>query len=311
MHAIVEKIFTYPPIFNAARRAARKQIMERGHELGLDFSIDTHSHDWDTAVRECTRDSVKTPQYYNVPFHAYQDGNMSIDAALEVTNAAKSVHATVFSTDDCQKVDPDGDARLRRSYSACIKTLLSEEQACQDGIRQILDIGAATGLSSMELIHAFDPTGERNVRIVGIDLSPYFVAVGRYMLHDVIETGRVTLEHGVGEDIEYDDEHFDMVSMCLVCHEVPQEATKRIFKEAYRVLRPGGALCIMEMDPTAPAFQKVMSNPIPYVVFKSTEPYLLEYCNLDMHEALIFAGFSRIAQMTNSPRHKTVVAIKE
>jgi hypothetical protein len=35
-------------------------------------------------------------QYYLKPFHAYDNGNLSWDAALEVELAAKSMHANVF-----------------------------------------------------------------------------------------------------------------------------------------------------------------------------------------------------------------------
>lgn len=158
LQTIVEKVFTYPPIFKAA-------------------------------VEECTRDTVTIPEYYKVPFHAYEEGNLSIDAALEVTNAAKSVHATIFSPPSGQDLDPDGDARLRRSYSECMKSLLDDDMV----VLNILDIGAATGLSSMELLQAFDPTGDNKVHVVGLDLSPYFVAVGQYELQDIIGKGQLTL----------------------------------------------------------------------------------------------------------------------
>ena len=189
LQTIVEKVFTYPPIFKAASNAARKRIMERGREIGLDFSIDKQSQDWNAAVEECTRDTVTIPEYYKVPFHAYEEGNLSIDAALEVTNAAKSVHATIFSPPPGQDLDPDGDARLRRSYSECMKSLLDDDMV----VLNILDIGAATGLSSMELLQAFDPTGDNKVHVVGLDLSPYFVAVGQYELQDIIGKGQLTL----------------------------------------------------------------------------------------------------------------------
>ena len=37
-----------------------------------------------------------------------------------------------------------------------------------------------------------------------------------------------------------------------VLHELPAEVTQRVVAEAYRILKPGGALTIMEMDPLSP-----------------------------------------------------------
>lgn len=37
---------------------------------------------------------------------------------------------------------------------------------------------------------------------------------------------------------------------------------------------PGGALAIMEMDPSSPIWQRIFNNPFAYAAFKSTEPYL-------------------------------------
>ena len=37
----------------------------------------------------------------------------------------------------------------------------------------------------------------------------------------------------------------DLVAACLVCHELPAEATRALLAEALRLLRPGGAVCIM------------------------------------------------------------------
>ena len=40
--------------------------------------------------------TVEYPAYYKKPFHAYPSGNLCVEAALEVSMAAKSVHALVM-----------------------------------------------------------------------------------------------------------------------------------------------------------------------------------------------------------------------
>lgn len=116
--------------------------------------------------------------------------------------------------------------------------------------------------------------------------------------------------HAAAESTGLPDASFDLVSLCLVCHELPEHASFAIFKEAFRLLRPGGAMAIMEMNPASEALQRVLKNPVPYAIFKSTEPYLQEYIAMDAHAALQAAGFQRPRQLENSPRHRTIVAVK-
>lgn len=64
------------------------------------------------------------------------------------------------------------------------------------------------------------------------------------------------------------------------------------------------------MNPASDGFRRIFSQPFPYVAFKSTEPWLLEYLSLDMAGAMDESGFTAVKQLENSPRHKTVVAVK-
>jgi ubiquinone/menaquinone biosynthesis C-methylase UbiE len=74
--------------------------------------------------------------------------------------------------------------------------------------------------------------------------------------------------------------------MCLVCHELPRDATKRIMEEAMRVLRPGGAIAIMEMDPNSAFVDKLRKNLFAFTALKSTEPYLDDYMTFPIVDAL-------------------------
>ena len=306
----VEALFKFPPVFNLAAKGARKKIVDRGQLMGLDFAAEIEALkqvDWKKEMEDVVDSTVITPEYYKVPFHAYPNGNLSMDSALEVTVAAKSVHATVMDPAG-KELDPQGDEKLRSSYSTCILQLLEEQNARP--VEDIVDLGAATGLSSLALLEAFP-----EATVTGIDLSPHFLAAGRYLQRQrEASSGKkeqLTLIHGLAEDTRLPSESIDLVSMCLVCHELPESASRAIFKEAARILRPGGALCVMEMNPASQIFQKVMQNPIPYTIFKSTEPYLLEYVNMDMKKAMMDAGFMEPRQLENSPRHKSVVSIKK
>jgi ubiquinone/menaquinone biosynthesis C-methylase UbiE len=89
-------------------------------------------------------------------------------------------------------------------------------------------------------------------------------------------------------------------------HELPQEASRQIFREARRLLRPNGYLTIMDMNPKSEVFEKMP----PYILtlLKSTEPYLDDYFTLDLEQELIEAAFQTPVIVRNSPRHRTVVA---
>ncbi|CAG9466396.1 unnamed protein product [Pedinophyceae sp. YPF-701] len=104
---------------------------------------------------------------------------------------------------------------------------------------------------------------------------------------------------------------FDMVSMCLTAHELPQAATQAICREALRLLRPGGVFAIMDMDPEAPEFRRILDNVFAYTAFRSTEPWLGDYATLDVHASLRDAGFARTMQRACSPKHRAIVGIKD
>ena len=130
-------------------------IVKRGERMGLDFAAEIEalrSVEWDGELAAVRDDSVQYPAYYTVPFHAYPEGNLAMEPAWEMDVAARSVHSTVYDPAN-QTLDPGGDDRLRSTYSAAMQQLLGELGARP--VRQVLDVGAATGLSSLALLKAF------------------------------------------------------------------------------------------------------------------------------------------------------------
>jgi ubiquinone/menaquinone biosynthesis C-methylase UbiE len=196
---------------------------------------------------------------------------------------------------------------------------------------RIADFGAATGLSSLALAESFGSSAQ----VTGVDLSPHFVAVGRVEMarRRLAATAlaaataapeqqqqqpltpapahqRVALLHGAIEDTGLPSASFDVVSMCLVAHELPRAASRDAFREARRLLKPGGAFCMMDMDPLSAGFKRIYSNPFALAAFKSTEPWLTEYVALDAMGAVADAGFvgGSVRVKSCSPRHRAIVA---
>ncbi|WIA18170.1 hypothetical protein OEZ85_009645 [Tetradesmus obliquus] len=312
--SVVEALFKFPPLFEQATKKARGMIIQRAEAIGLDWDgtlQQLQQQDWEARLQEATDPAAGSyPSYYTQPFHAYKQGNLCWEAAQEFMLSSQSVHAPVMDPEN-KKMDPLGDHMLRSNYGKCMLQLMAETPGAPQpsAVQAVLDVGCAAGLSSLALRELFPAA-----HITGVDLSPHMVAVGRYHQEQrEVASGSkepVSILHRKAEDTQLPAGSFDVVSMCLVAHELPQHATKAILQEAYRLLRPGGVMSIMEMNPNSPAFQRVFANVFAYTAFKSTEPWLMEYVTLDLHGAMREAGFEAPRQTENSPKHRTVVAAK-
>ena len=141
-------------------------------------------------------------------------------------------------------------------------------------------------------------------QVTGVDLSPYFLAVAQYRAQQHQKT--INWLHSAAESTELADASFDLVSACLMFHELPQTAAKEIITEARRLLRKGGYLTIMDMNPRSQIYAKMP----PYILtlLKSTEPYLDQYFALDLEQVLTEEGFATPTITINSPRHRAIVA---
>lgn len=289
---LVNSILAIKPLANLAKHRARTMMIQRAEKIGVPWRQrveELSSHDWDRELATVENPQLRYPDYYLRSFHAYDKGNLSWDAALEVEVAAKSVHAGIW-----KDAGAEGDARLRQSYHEILQAHLPHAP------QAILDLGCSVGMSSFALQEIYPEAS-----ITGVDLSPYFLAVARYN-QSTTQRQPINWLHAAAESTGLPEASFDLVSIFLMCHELPQSATQKIFQEARRLLRPQGYLAIMDMNPQSEIYAKMP----PYILtlLKSTEPYLDEYFSLDMAQALVDAGFHPPTITPNTPRHRTIVA---
>ncbi len=120
---------------------------------------------------------------------------------------------------------------------------------------------------------------------------------------------QIQWQHGLAEATGFADQSFDVVSLQFVTHELPQQATREIFREACRILRPGGCLAIVDNNPQSSVIQNLA--PVLFTLMKSTEPWSDEYYTFDLEAALAEAGFSKIITEPSDPRHRTIIAKRD
>lgn len=290
---LVNGILSIEPIYKFAKYQARQMMIKRAEKIGVPWRQEAQalrSQNLEAELTQVQNPSLIYPDYYLCSFHAYETGNLNWEAATELGVAAKAVHAKIWPEAGAQ-----GDAKLRQSYHNILKAKLGQTP------NHILDLGCGVGLSTFSLQEVYP-----DARVTGLDLSPHFLAVARHQSQSQDWESSIGWVHEAAEDTQLPDASFDLISLFLVCHELPQSATRAILREARRLLRPTGHLGIMDMNPRAEAFSKMP----PYVLtlLKSTEPYLDEYFSLDLAREMVEAGFNSPQIEYNSPRHRTVIA---
>lgn len=102
----------------------------------------------------------------------------------------------------------------------------------------VLDIATGTG----DLALAFGDTPAKEV--VGLDISPGMLEVGRKKVVSKGLEKKVRMVLGDSEALEFDDDSFDAVTVAFGVRNF--EDLEKGLSEIYRVLRPGGILAILE-----------------------------------------------------------------
>ena len=288
---LINGLLGIKPLYGIAKHQARQMMVKRGERIGVPWKKQVEEMktvDWESEIKKVENPSLSYPDYYLTSFHAYEQGNMDWKPALELEVASLTVHSTIFH----KAGELAGDSKLRASYHNILKAEIPEPQ-------DILDMACGVGLSSFALQEIYP-----QAKVTGLDLSPYFLSVANY--RSLSRQTNINWVHAAAESTGLPDDSFDLVSIYLTLHELPQSATRQIFTEARRVLRANGHLAIKCMNPESEAYQKMPRYV--FTLLKSTEPYLDEYFTLDIKQALIDAGFQTPTITPSSPRHRTVVA---
>ncbi|WP_394762684.1 class I SAM-dependent methyltransferase [Phenylobacterium sp.] len=149
--------------------------------------------------------------------------------------------------------------------------------------RRILDVGCGPGFTTVPWKEYY-PDAE----VHGIDVGAPQV---RYAHARAEGLGvAVHFSQQDGSDTDFPDGHFDLVSSMLVTHECPVPVIRKLFKEAHRLLAPGG---IMLMDGGAPnAADPFVQMRTSWFGNNANEPFSVGFKGLDYPKAVAEAGFA-------------------
>jgi ubiquinone/menaquinone biosynthesis C-methylase UbiE len=287
------------PIYAVMKRQARQVIVKTAEKNGIPWRKKCEELAASPApqqLEQVTNPNIIYPDYYQVPFHAYDEGNLCWQAAFEAESATYAMALRVWPQEPLTwQVAQE---RLRGSFHQ----VLAKHGPQQ--VRDILDIGCSVGISTLTLHHYYEKIQDAPPRTVGLDLSPYMLAVAQ--TRDV--NREITWIHGNAENTNLPAESFDLVTLQFVTHELPHFAAQAIFQEALRLLRPGGYLAIVDNNPLSPVIQNL--PPVLFTLMKSTEPWSDDYYTFNMEAAMQKVGFEHVITVPSDPRHRTIISRK-
>lgn len=147
---------------------------------------------------------------------------------------------------------------------------------------RILDVACGTGRFLLQLHKALP-----GAKLYGLDLSPYYI---RYAADVLSEAADVSLVTDNAENMPLGNGTFDAVTCIFLFHELPKDARRRVMREVYRVLKPGGIFVIL--DSAQFSESKLLKEYL--VAFQSIyhEPYYKAYLRDDLEGMMEECGFT-------------------
>ncbi len=222
------------------------------------------------------------PPYYLRKFHFQSDGYLSGPSARRYDHQVEVLFGGAAAV-------------MRRQALVPLRAALTRR-----GAERLLDVACGTGCFLRE-IKANHP----RLHVIGLDLSPYYLAVARQKLQP---WSRARFVEGMAEAMPFGDEQFDAVTCIYLFHELPPEVRRAVVNEIRRVLRPGGVLVFVDSLQTGdePDYDTMLE----YFPIAFHEPYYASYLEEDLDrlwspgftmEGRLLAYFSKVLTYRRDP----------
>ena len=151
--------------------------------------------------------------------------------------------------------------------------------------RRVLDMATQSGANLVAYPKAFP-----GIEAHGIDVA----APGLRYGHAKAEAEGVPIHFSQqsAEKTDFEDGYFDIIVSSFFLHEIPLAATRRVLKETYRLLAPGGVLAFMELPPHK-SCDPFLNFTFDWDTRYNNEPFYSTYRSQDPTELCVEAGYQR------------------
>ena len=151
--------------------------------------------------------------------------------------------------------------------------------------KRILDMGCTIGHNTVPWAKIY-PKSE----VHAVDVSAPAVRYGHARAQS--DGVAVHFHQQNAEHTNFEDGSFDLIFSSMFLHEVPKKGIKKIFKEAHRLLKPGGLMLHMELPPNK-MLGAYDSFYLDWDSYYNKEPFYKPFRDLDPEVVSENAGFAK------------------